>query len=73
MPEIVTIRGEGIALDLLLHRRYGVRGRQLLEQTYELNPGLASLGDYLPLGTVVVIPDLPAASSTTRTVITLFG
>lgn len=74
MAETITIRGEGISLDLLLWRRYGVRGQGLVEEALVLNPGLAALGPVLPLGTVVTIPDLPpAASAPAVKVVSLFG
>lgn len=74
MAETITIRGEGISLDLLLWRRYGVRGQGLVEETLVLNPGLAALGPILPLGTVVTVPDLPpSASAPAVKVVSLFG
>lgn len=74
MTETITIRGEGISLDLLLWRRYGVRGQALVEQTLDLNPGLAALGTILPLGAIVTIPDLPPpASAPAVKVVSLFG
>lgn len=73
MVEKMTVKGEGITLDLLLWRRHGVRGRLLVEQTLELNPGLGALGPILPLGTVLILPDLPAQTSTAKTRISLFG
>ena len=50
MAETITVKGDNIALDLLLWRRFGVRGQQLVEETYQLNPGLADLGLILPPG-----------------------
>ena len=73
MAEWEEIKGEGIVLDLLLHRKYGVRGRELVEQTLVLNPGLAALGPVLPLGTRVLLPDLPELSPVTKRVVSLFG
>lgn len=74
MTETVTVRGEGISLDLLLWRRYGVRGQGLVEEALVLNPGLAALGPILPLRTIVTIPDLPpAASAPAVKVVSLFG
>ncbi len=74
MAETITVRGEGISLDLLLWRRYGVRGQALVEQALELNPGLSALGAILPLGTVVILPDLPPEPSTPAVkVVSLFG
>lgn len=73
MAEWAEIKGEGVVLDLLLHRKYGVRGRELVEQTLVLNPGLASLGPVLPLGTRVLLPDLPGPSPAKKRVVSLFG
>lgn len=70
--ETVTIRGVGISLDLLLWRKYGVRGRELVEATMALNPGLAALGPVLPMMTQVIIPPLSVQSQTPVTLVTLF-
>ncbi|WP_394689064.1 tail protein X [Hoeflea sp.] len=71
--ETVTIRGEGITLDLLLWRIHGVRGQDLVEAALELNPGVADAGPVLALGTVVRIPPLPAQTRPEQPLITLFG
>ena len=74
MPNTIVIQGDGISVDLLLWREYGVRGRSLVEQTLEINPGLAALGPIIPHGFSLILPDLPAQTEVTRTpVITLFG
>ncbi len=73
MPQTITIHREDVALDALLWRVHGIKGRSLLEQTYATNPGLASAGMFLPLGTQVVIPDLPAEQSSPVKIVTLFG
>lgn len=70
----VTIKGEGITADLLLFRTYGVSGQALVEEFYDINPGVAALGPVLPLGTVVTIPDQPAVTSpAVAQPVTLFG
>lgn len=70
----ITVKGEGITLDLLLWRAYGVRGRGLLEEAFSLNTNLARLGVVIPMGTVVRLPDLPAIESgQSRDVVSLFG
>lgn len=70
----VTVKGEGITLDLLLWRAYGVRGRILLEDTLALNVDVARLGTIIPMGTKVLLPDLPAETQgQSREVISLFG
>lgn len=63
MTETVTIQGQGITLDLLLWRRFGVSGASLLEATFALNPAIAALGVMLPAGTPVILPDASASSS----------
>lgn len=73
MTETVTVRGEGLTVDLILHRRYGIRGRELIAQTYELNAGLADLGAFLPLGTRVILPDLPIQQTPTVQRVSLFN
>ena len=59
MTETITVQGEGVMLDLLLWRRYGRRGQVLVDAAHQLNRGLADLDPVLPVGTVVVLPDLP--------------
>lgn len=72
--ETIIVRGEGITLDLLLWRRHGVRGQALVEEALDLNPGLAALGAVLPLGTAVMLPDLPPLPATPPVrVVSLFG
>ena len=74
MPQTFQIRREGMTVELLLHQAYGVEGRSLLEETLAKNPGLSSLGAILPLGTVLTIPDKPAAKATVfKPVVSLFG
>lgn len=70
----VTVQRPRTTLDLLLWRQHGVAGAALLEQTLEINPGVAALGAELPIGTLVALPELPAsAAAQTTTVIDLFG
>ena len=59
MPEKITVRGVGLTVELLLHRKYGVRGRKLINEALRINPGLADQGAILPLGTSLLLPDLP--------------
>ncbi|MBN9046217.1 MAG: tail protein X [Rhizobiales bacterium] len=72
--DTIVVGGDHITLDLLLWRRYGVRGRSLVESTLALNPGLARLGVIIPPGTTVTIPDLPPETDgQSRDVVSLFG
>lgn len=71
--QTVIVKGEGITLDLLLWRAYGVRGRILLEEAFTLNTDLAALGVIIPLGTTVHLPDLPPEDAgQSRQVVSLF-
>jgi phage tail protein X len=73
MPTTVDIRREGLTIDLLLYRAYGLDGQVLVEQALEMNPGVASLGAVLPLGTSVILPDKPQRVFAARAVVSLFG
>lgn len=74
MTQTITIRGDGISLDLLLWRLHGVRGREIVAATLASNPGLAALGPILPHGTEVFVPDLPTrAEPAPRRIVSLFG
>ncbi|HEV7293120.1 MAG TPA: tail protein X [Devosia sp.] len=74
MAQTITIRREGLTLDLLLFQSYGPSGRDLLEIAFGINPGLADLGPIIPLGTTVTIPDRPVGSAlSSRPVVSLFG
>lgn len=73
MAETITVKGEGLTLDKLLWRRYGVRGQSLVEEALEINPGLAALGPVLPFGTVVMLPELPPETAPAVAVVSLFG
>lgn len=69
MPTTIRVAGKYITVELLLWRHGKRRGQTAarLAQTLALNPGLAALGPFLPLGTRVVIPDLPPLSEDART------
>lgn len=73
MTTKLTVAGDDLTVDKLLWRRYGSRGRELVEETLSLNPDIAALGPILPIGTELIIPDLPQSATPTVTVITLFG
>ncbi|MGF9694689.1 tail protein X [Rhizobium sp. 0TCS1.26] len=74
MPQTIRIRREGMTVELLLHQTYGVDGRALLEETLAKNPGISGVGSFLPLGTVLTIPDKPAAAAAVfKPVVSLFG
>lgn len=65
MPLTIKVAGAGITVAKLLWRHGGRRGNTSarLNETLELNPGLAALGPVLPLGTPVTLPDLPPVAA----------
>lgn len=70
----ITVQRPRTTLDLLLWRQHGVAGPAQLEEALEANPGLADLGLELPMGTVVMLPEMPAAAPSQATrVVDLFG
>lgn len=58
---------QGEVLDLVCLRHYGNRPG-VVERVLDLNPGLADLPPVLPLGTLVTLPDLPAALAPEATI-----
>lgn len=74
MPQTFEIEREGMTVELLLHQAYGIEGRTLLEETLAKNPGLSAQGAFLPLGTILTIPDKPNADAFIfRPVVSIFG
>lgn len=56
---------EGDTVDLLCHRHLRTTAGGVVEATYAINPGLAALGVFLPMGTLVTLPDVKSPSKTT--------
>ncbi len=69
MPVVTAHQSETI--DALAHRILG--STDAVETIYADNPGLADLGPWLPLGTLVTIPDDISTVTTVRTRITLWS
>lgn len=61
MTRYVTTRDN--RLDDLVDRLMGTAEDGAVEAVLVANPGLASLGPVIPLGTLIVVPDLPAKSN----------
>lgn len=57
MPDTVRAR-QGDTLDGLIWRERGL-GPSNLPVVLKANPGLAAMGAVLPLGTPVILPDVP--------------
>ncbi|MDX6806299.1 tail protein X [Terrihabitans rhizophilus] len=74
MPKKITVRGDNILLDQILHRELGpVLARTLLAETLLLNPGLADEGAVLPMGRTILIPDRPTTRAAVVQPVSLFG
>ncbi len=54
--EPITVTGEGLTVSLLVWRRFQRPMPGLVERVYEENPGLADLGSFIPVGTVIKLP-----------------
>lgn len=54
--EEITISGEGVTLSLLVWRRFRDLRPGFAERVLDLNPGLAGLGIFIPVGTTVLFP-----------------
>ena len=62
---------QGDTLDLICWRELGTTV-QVVEQVFDLNPGLADIGAVLAEGTEVILPDILPATITTRETINLW-
>jgi len=63
---------QGDSLDDLLWRERGL-GPDVLGKVLEANPGLADLGEILPLGTKVIVPVIAKQAVATREIIQLWS
>lgn len=61
----LTIPDDHTPVDLLLWNYFKREYPDLIDQTFSLNPGLASLGEFPPVGTKVVV-QLPNAPKTRK-------
>lgn len=62
---------QGDTVDALCYRHLGSTAG-LVEQTYQINPGLADLGPVLPMGTALNLPDVTDDTAPTDTTIQLW-
>lgn len=56
VTEAVIVEGDALTVSLIVWRRFHRPMPGLVEQIHDLNPGLADLGQTLPLGTRFVMP-----------------
>jgi phage tail protein X len=64
----VKVAREDMTLDLVVWQALGRQDDQLVERTLDLNPGIGALGDILPVGTIVALPELARRSEPSETV-----
>lgn len=62
---------QGDTVDALCYRHLGSTAG-MVEQTYQLNPGLADLGPILPLGTALTLPEVADDAAPADTTIQLW-
>jgi phage tail protein X len=56
VTETMTVEGEHLTVSLMVWRRFHRPMPGLVEQIVDMNPGLAELGEFLPLGTTFAMP-----------------
>lgn len=56
ITETYTVEGDHVSVSLMVWRRFKRPMPGLVEKIFDTNPGLADLGHYLPVGTVVTMP-----------------
>jgi phage tail protein X len=66
---LYQIRQTGLTVDLVCHIHYG-HTDDVTEAVYDANPGLAAHGLVLPIGTTLILPEMPKL--TTKPVILLW-
>lgn len=59
------VASDGDTVDFITWRFYGTQDARVVERLLEANQNLADLGDTLPAGTRVTLPDLDTASERT--------
>jgi phage tail protein X len=52
----ILVSSDGVSVDLVIWQTYRKPMPSLLEQTLDINPGLAGLGPILPVGTTFKLP-----------------
>ena len=56
VSESVTVAGDELTVSLIVWRRFHRPMPGLVEEIYNLNPGLGEHGQYLPIGTTFDMP-----------------
>jgi len=69
----ILVGSEGVSVDLVIWQTYRKSMPGLLEQTLDLNPGLAGFGPILPVGTRFRLPIVRQPVAPVREVIHLWS
>jgi phage tail protein X len=56
MTETVTVEGDSLTVSLIVWRRFHRQMPRLVEEIYDINPGLAEYGQTLPVGVTFEMP-----------------
>ena len=56
VSETVTVAGDGLTVSLIVWRRFRRPMPGLVEDIYDINPGLADYGQILPVGITFEMP-----------------
>jgi phage tail protein X len=56
VSETITVEGEGLTVSLIVWRRFHRPMPGLVKQIYDINPGLADHGPFLPVGIQFEMP-----------------
>lgn len=72
-PETITVQSEGLTVSRIVWQRFHAPKPGLVERILDINPGLAALGFFLPVGTVFLLPVDPEETKVqSETVISLW-
>lgn len=69
----VQVEREAMTLELVVWAALGRQDDGVVEQAFALNPGLASLGVILPVGTFVELPEPQAPKPALRDTVQLWS
>ena len=69
----VQVTRDNMTLDLVVWQAFGRQDAGVVEAALELNPGIADLGAFLPVGTTVELPEPQAAKPPLRETVMLWS
>lgn len=71
--ETITVTGEHVSVSLLVWRRFKKAMPGMVERVHSINPGLAAMGEFIPVGTKVRVPIPDQRQVTEITPVRLWG